>query len=156
MARKQWEYLDTVCSQTTGEDYTISRHLTSGLIGCSCKAWRFHKAPKVACKHIIAWARARGNVLDSTGAVLTNISIKYGAVPTKPQPRPRMEPPRPVPDPLRDLLARYFGVVPSGVLADIRRLFADSRTPQTPTVQEPVKASASLTAPRRIILEEWS
>lgn len=44
----RWE----VISDTSGEAYTVAQK-TDGSWGCSCPRWKFSKAPKQACKHIL-------------------------------------------------------------------------------------------------------
>lgn len=41
-----------------GVKYTIARKKKDDSIGCSCPAWKFHRAPKVHCKHILSFLEA--------------------------------------------------------------------------------------------------
>lgn len=48
-----WQERWTVESMTdASKSYTVARKIDSSM-GCSCPAWKFHKAPKVNCKHIL-------------------------------------------------------------------------------------------------------
>ncbi len=53
-ASKQWIERYQVDSLTeTDKSYIVSEK-TDGTWACSCPAWKFHRAPKVNCKHILA------------------------------------------------------------------------------------------------------
>jgi hypothetical protein len=48
--RERWE----VQSTTDGSKTYICARKQDGSFGCSCPAWKFHKAPKPHCKHLIS------------------------------------------------------------------------------------------------------
>ena len=42
---------DKIFQTTTDKGYVITEY-DDGTWACSCSAWKFHKAPRVNCKHI--------------------------------------------------------------------------------------------------------
>ena len=46
---RQWEV-----QGSNGSEYVVSQGAIYGEYSCSCPAWKFHKAPKPDCKHILA------------------------------------------------------------------------------------------------------
>lgn len=57
MTTDVWIYRWTAQSRTTaGKQYVVALK-RDGTFGCDCPAWKFHKAPKPDCKHILAIKR---------------------------------------------------------------------------------------------------
>ena len=54
VASKQWIARYEVDSLTGDDESYIVSEKVDGTWACSCPAWKFHKAPKVNCKHILA------------------------------------------------------------------------------------------------------
>jgi hypothetical protein len=52
--RERWE----VQSMTDASKTYIVARKQNGTMGCACPAWKFHKAPKPHCKHIISLLEA--------------------------------------------------------------------------------------------------
>lgn len=48
--KERWQVQSTTDSSKT---YTVARK-KDGTMGCACPAWKFHKAPKPHCKHILS------------------------------------------------------------------------------------------------------
>ena len=62
----RWEMQSTTDPDVT---YILARK-KDGTFGCSCPRWKFHKAPKIACKHLIALLELLNSVLQRSRVFL--------------------------------------------------------------------------------------
>src|ERR1700721_1993910 len=80
-----WKERWTVQSTTdASKEYTLARK-QDGTFGCSCPAWKFHKAPKPHCKHLIALLETLASVAKRSRVFLDGEEFtvaKYVAVGT--------------------------------------------------------------------------
>ena len=55
----KWEHVTYVQSSSDpGARYEIKRHPETGVLGCSCMAYRFTKQHPKTCKHLVAQVQA--------------------------------------------------------------------------------------------------
>lgn len=62
----RWE----VQSLTDPDKTYIAARKQDGTMGCSCPSWKFHKAPKINCKHLIALIELMDSVISRTRVFL--------------------------------------------------------------------------------------
>jgi hypothetical protein len=79
-----------VRSRTTNKIYTVAMK-EDGSWGCDCPAWKFAKAPKPDCKHILATKRSEPEITPGVAGAMA------GARAAMRQERPLL-PPQPAPN----------------------------------------------------------
>lgn len=78
--QERWQVQSTTDSSKT---YTVARK-KDGTMGCACPAWKFHKAPKPHCKHIISLLAAIGQIASRSRIFLDAIYDADKAINTFP------------------------------------------------------------------------
>ena len=72
----RWE----VQSLTDPDKTYIVARKNDGTIGCSCPAWKFHKAPKINCKHCLALLELLDMVISRTRVFLDADEFPFSTV----------------------------------------------------------------------------
>lgn len=80
-----------VVSKTNGQEYTVSIS-DSGVWACSCPRWKFSKAPKPDCKHILRVKQVNGT---PTPTIDQNVPLAAIKVPGETKPKKQINKPAP-------------------------------------------------------------
>lgn len=77
--QERWQVQSTTDSSKT---YTVARK-KDGTMGCACPTWKFHKAPKPHCKHILSLLEVISQMTKRSRVFLDAYETTTTAFPTQ-------------------------------------------------------------------------